>query len=156
MSAFICNNYHISMLASYAKNHRLSCVRDMEAKEVGAILYAENLASVNARYGHNQNEQDTFVFDAKAQHTNPAPVAILKALNCLYYQSCEHDAWLTSKACEILDAITANAIRALPGYEEAQWEIAEPVSTRPGDAPAIMAQETGISYERCLVMCNMD
>jgi hypothetical protein len=29
-------------------------------------------------------------------------------------------------------------------------------SNRPGDAPAIMAEETGIDYSRCLVMCNCD
>lgn len=27
---------------------------------------------------------------------------------------------------------------------------------RPADEAAIMADETGISYDRCLVMCNMD
>ena len=27
---------------------------------------------------------------------------------------------------------------------------------RVGDEPALMAEETGISYDRCLVMCNMD
>ena len=34
--------------------------------------------------------------------------------------------------------------------------IAKTVPARVGDYPAIMANETGISYERCLVMCNMD
>ena len=27
---------------------------------------------------------------------------------------------------------------------------------RPGDEPAIMAEETGIPYELCLVLCNCD
>jgi hypothetical protein len=31
-----------------------------------------------------------------------------------------------------------------------------PVPTRPGDAAAIMHEETGIDYSTCLVMCNMD
>jgi len=31
-----------------------------------------------------------------------------------------------------------------------------PASNRPGDMPWTMHQETGIPYERCLVMCNMD
>ena len=31
-----------------------------------------------------------------------------------------------------------------------------PATDRPGDAAAIMHEETGIDYSECLVMCNMD
>ena len=29
-------------------------------------------------------------------------------------------------------------------------------TNRPGDEAAVMHEETGIDYERCLIMCNMD
>lgn len=36
--------------------------------------------------------------------------------------------------------------------EDPKWEI----SSRPGDAAAIMAAETGMDYSAALVACNMD
>ena len=45
MSAFVCNDYHVSLLAAYAVSKRLSCVNGLDAEQVGKILYAENLAS---------------------------------------------------------------------------------------------------------------
>ena len=130
MSAFICNNYHISLLAAYATNKRLSCVNGLDAEQVGAILYAENLASVNYRYNDTQDAQEVFKFDSRAQHTSASPIAILKAAKCLDYQSCEHDTWDKSQAHKIVEAIISTAIYYLPGYQDAQWEIAEPVKTR--------------------------
>ncbi len=130
MSAFICNDYHISLLASYACNKRLSCVNGLDAEQVGKILYAENLASVNYRYHDTPDAQDCFKFDDRAQQANPNAVTVLKAANCLSYQSCEHDGWDKSQAHKIVEAIISNAIYSLPGYQEAQWEIAEPVKVR--------------------------
>ena len=130
MSAFICNDYHISLLAAYAVNKRLSCVNGLDADDVGKILYAENLASVNYRYNDTPDAQNVFKFDDRAKQANPSAVVVLKAANCLSYQSCEHDGWQASQAHKIVEAIISSAIYSLPGYQDAQWEIAAPVKAR--------------------------
>ena len=44
----------------------------------------------------------------------------------------------------------ANALRAI-------WKATPKRATdRPGDQAAAMHEETGIDYETCLIMCNMD
>jgi len=41
--------------------------------------------------------------------------------------------------------------------ERAIWKATPQRATdRPGDEAAVMHEETGIDYERCLIMCNMD
>lgn len=52
---------------------------------------------------------------------------------------------------DILEDFLAEA--ALDGNEQPTGPDA---TSRPGDAAAIMREETGIPYDRCLVMCNMD
>ncbi len=48
-------------------------------------------------------------------------------------------------------------IIARPAHYEAETTAHVTTATkRPGDEAAIMHEETGIPYERCLVMCNMD
>ena len=61
------------------------------------------------------------VYDAFA--TSLRPIDVIKACHCQEYQSCEHDGWETSTAKAIVDAIEGAASRALPGYDDAPWEI---------------------------------
>jgi hypothetical protein len=51
MSAFICNNSHVTALAVYAARNRVLGWKD--ANQVGELLHAENVASVNYRYGES-------------------------------------------------------------------------------------------------------
>lgn len=121
MSAFICNNHHISILAAYAVNHRVHGVEGWGHKQIGALLHAENVKSVNHRYG--SRSQEVFAFDNSALIKMLKPVAIIKAANCLDYQSCEHEGWKFSRAKVIVEAIISHAITRLEGYEAAAWEI---------------------------------
>jgi hypothetical protein len=42
------------------------------------------------------------------------------------------------------------------GWDDRHENEPQTASNRPGDQAAVMHEETGIDYERCLVMCNMD
>jgi hypothetical protein len=128
MSAFICNDSHITALAVYAVRHRILGLTD--AKPIGEMLHAENVASVNYRYA--EATKPAFAMCEWAAFHPFSRVQIVKAANCLEYQSCEHPAWEASDACKLVRAIIGDigddASRNLPGYDEAQWEISPPAN----------------------------
>lgn len=102
------------------------------AARVAGMLWAENVRSVSARYpGDKTNElpgpvgEDFVILPSDFEAFPPAaePVAVLKAINCLDYQSCEHDGWKNSEAFAFLEALKSAAIAALPGYYGAKWSL---------------------------------
>lgn len=115
MSSYICTDAHISALAGFAARN----ISGNTAQEVAATLYAANAKSVASRY--RETPEDSFEFDLMASIKNAAPVAILKSVDCLEYQSCDDDGWEHCKAFELCAAIRRAAIRQLPGYEDASW-----------------------------------
>jgi hypothetical protein len=125
MSAFICNRSHVTALAVYAaRNH----VLDWEdANQIGEMLHAENVESVNYRYGE-ATVPDFTMCEWAAFHPF-SQVQILKAARCLRYQSCEHPRWEGSDACKLLEAIIGPSGVDLPGYDEAEWEITPPAAS---------------------------
>jgi len=128
MSAFICSDNHISAIVKWATRNNVSIWYGNPSRSLCAggeqelvdILYAENVESVNYRY-----KGDDPITGCVYDPTSPilAPVAVIKAVQSLEYQSCEHPGWETSDAKEILQAIQSEAIRRLPGYELAEWSI---------------------------------
>lgn len=119
MSAFIVSHDHIDALVTYAVTKGLTRRTPTEA---GQVLLAENAKSVAHRYNEGVSNEPTLY--RHRTFTKPLPaIAILKAVDCLAYQSCEHDGWESSDAKALLDTIRDTAIRAVPGYAEAQWEI---------------------------------
>lgn len=94
------------------------CTR-LTASRVGAMLWNENKKSVDHRY-NEANDRELYTFTA-SKVTNP--VAVLKALSCYEYQSCEHPEWESSEAKAFCSALRASLITRLPGYEAAAWEI---------------------------------
>jgi hypothetical protein len=116
-------------------------------ERVGAMLTVENVRSVQYRY--EDSSMDTLPgpiangwltdallgkYDWPAYGTGPVrigtgprqltTVAALKALDCYEYQSCEHPGWEASEAKAFCDSLRSSLIGALPGYEEAEWEVA--------------------------------
>jgi hypothetical protein len=124
MSAFICNHSHVTALAVYAARHRLLGWTD--ANGIGEMLHAENVKSVNYRYG-NATDPHFAMCEWAAFHPF-SHVQIVKAARCLRYQSCEHPGWDASDACRLLEAIIGSSEGDLPGYDEAQWEITPPAA----------------------------
>ena len=77
-------------------------------------VYRGIYAEVNAR---------DYRYTARAGARELSPVQVLKACNCLEYQSCEHPGWEDSQARANLEVIRAYAVRQLPGYEDADWTL---------------------------------
>jgi hypothetical protein len=119
MSAFICNHSHITALAVHAARNRiLGCT---DANQIGEMLHAENVKSVNYRYGEVTKPE--FALCEWAAFRDFSWVQIIKAARCLRYQSCEHPGWERSDACKLLEEIIGRSTGDLPGYDEAEWEI---------------------------------
>lgn len=132
MSAFIVNHNHVNAIVRWAGRNNVRSYHGNPSsgwaiagreQETVELLYRENVKSVNYRYPDWDEAQDNIVYNPFA--TTLTPVQVIKACICLGYQSCEHDGWETSDAKAILDDIEAAAIRALPGYEDAEWEVSE-------------------------------
>lgn len=120
MSAFIVNPTHLSAIVRWACLNNVSGVPGQEQEKVD-LLHAENVKSVNYRY-KEQTEPYTISYNAFAPELTP--VQVIKACQCLDYQSCEHPEWEKSAACALLKTISDQAISKLPGYDAAAWEIA--------------------------------
>lgn len=101
--------------------------------EVGQMLWAENLASIHARYPDTQEgglypgPVDFEATDVLTYMHEPVhgyePVDVLSVLACYEYQSCEHKGWKTSEAHQFCDVLRKHAISKLPGYDHAPWGI---------------------------------
>ncbi len=88
----------------------------------GALLVAENRRSVNHRYNEDEIEEP-YEFTRYAGTFNA--VAILKAISCYEYQSCEHPEWEASEAKSFCDALRTDQIHKLTGYDKAPWEVTD-------------------------------
>lgn len=134
MSAFICDEYHISALAVYATRarqpnylyHNGECIYLDNDQQIAQVLYDQNLRSVNARY--NEQTDAAFTFDRMAAYLidRHTPVEMIKAAHCYDYQACETEDYRDTLAHAIIKYIISKAIRALPGYEKAEWGLTNP------------------------------
>jgi hypothetical protein len=99
----------------------------------GADLWAENHRSVNCRYGEDSEPP---AYPAPTAEVVLDPVAVVKAIDCFAYQSCEHAGWDASPAADYCARLRAAALACLPlepgdpagrgypvGYDDALWGI---------------------------------
>lgn len=98
--------------------------------ELGRILLAANIDSVLHRYpddvpGAYPNPAE---FRYTFSNRQTAPLAALKLIHCLDYQCCEVDDWRHTLGRRVLDAMTDQLIRALPGYDAAPYALDGTVS----------------------------
>ena len=139
MSAFMVHPEHLKELAAYAGGigtfgvrvtaswledimgrHGISLPRPWTTLDaVAEILRAENARSVAYRYGE---EPSTETVRAEMRPPRLGPVAILKMLACLEYQSCECPDYRESAAHQLIERLRVLAISELDGYEDAPWE----------------------------------
>lgn len=140
MSAFICNNEHINAMlqvanltqfphGQYSPSYYWEENGKAESRPIrpsdeaiGQKLVDENFHSVNHRY---QENEEPYRFRPLPFQKRYSLVQILKACNCYIYQACEHPSWKESEARAIVKALKERAIRLLPDYEEAMWEVYE-------------------------------
>ena len=102
MSAFVVPNTHITVLAAFIVRQNLSAGRSV--KEIGEILLNENIESIRTRYPNDRMNFRGFEIDEDAAFVHSSPVQIVKAADCLEYQSCEHDAYWESEAYKLTKA----------------------------------------------------
>ncbi len=139
MSCFVVNDYHVSALVAWGA--RAGVLPDAVSPDALAHeLAAANRAAYSERYaGRYDSELAPFGGLDRSAGAELAPVAIVKAADCLAYQACDWSAWDESEAAAHLAAIRATAQAQclagryypeprhdLPGYDAAAWELAEP------------------------------
>ena len=121
MSAFMCDDLHLSALAAYAFEQHV--VRHNSVEDVLKILWEANRDSLIARYSRDRekllSESPPKLADTSKIYF--APVRVIKSAECYRYQACEHDGWEGSAADRISKDIIACACSKLPGYDEAPW-----------------------------------
>jgi hypothetical protein len=126
MSAYIMADDEINTIVSYFidPNHGVDSgawvrlgesewnyLAEGNAAKVAAILKAENIRSVNAKYGDNENPAYVFEYDRKARNR---PVGnIIGALDCYEYQACETNDWHTSLAHEIIGDLRKHLLKVI-------------------------------------------
>ena len=131
MSCILVNDYHLDALVTWGAARGVSWYRpsaqrhiDIRGNEAEAaeLLHAANAAAFRERYPHAADPILPHRYRARAVAWLPA-VQIVKACDCLAYQSDSWIDWPGSEAFRVLDAIRDAAIRALPGYDAAAWEL---------------------------------
>jgi hypothetical protein len=150
MSAFIVSTAHIDTMLTVAiqltrrpGSSGVYCrqiagyIDPMNASEYGQILHDANVKSVNYRYQDSahisRQTEDEYTYKRRGGcdvlhdilDTRIRNIAqAFKAVQCYEYQSCEHPDWETSDAKWFCESLRGELMRALPGYEAADWEIA--------------------------------
>lgn len=130
MSAFVVSDLHINVLASFAELCRVSAYWQgqhfefwREPGRLAAVLHTANVEAVNSRY-RQDDVSGTFRF-RRVHCPAVTAVQILKALSCYEYQTCDLPAYPDTLARALVDAIRGEAIRQLPGYDAAPWDLSE-------------------------------
>lgn len=124
--------------AAIAQAQERRCVLTREtADRWGQMLLDQNYVSVGHRYDESDDAPRFDYGRHFLDHAPVSPVAVLKAIDCYVYQSCEDPGWEESNARRFCDALRKLAISKLPGYDDAAWEIrdAQPEPVAPVETP---------------------
>lgn len=140
MSAYLVNKITIDAIVTFAMAHmhsmkplpgdgnqRYVITKNENPDKIGLALWSENQISVDCRYRETTRTL-TYKWSPKIQGRVDAtttriltPMDIIGLCHCLKYQSCEHDGWEASWACDFLKKVVDAATRKLPGYDKAPW-----------------------------------
>lgn len=132
MSAFMVDKNHIDYLVFVAEGWgTLQGRHQMDGEDFGQLLWDENRKSIDCRYpdcAGNDDDVPGPISETFQYHGRGGgfwhiinPVFVLSAIRCLDYQSCEHDGWRESQACEMLEQMSAEAIQRLCNAADAPW-----------------------------------
>jgi hypothetical protein len=109
MSAWLVENGHIDVLVNALAAHDLLDGR--APGDLGQLLWTENNRSINYRYSERKRNPRYVL------HTTEAPlhpVAVLKAIGCYEYQSCERPDWDRSRAYKLVTRLRTAILEAHP------------------------------------------
>ena len=125
MSAYVVEDYTINAMIGFYVSGRYNQCTVNEAKKMAQTLINENYRSVNYHYRENQNPHKTNYQEKWALCSDRFGAAqILKLCDCYDYQACETDNYYQSEAANIVQKIRGYAIHRLPGYDKAEWGLA--------------------------------
>lgn len=101
--------------------------------KIANILKAENVRSIQARYGDEDDNEPPIVVGYSRAMTRKVtnPVHIIKMCDCYDYQSCETDDYEQSIAYGLIRKLRREMIMSLPGYDDAPWSFVSPEKTPP-------------------------
>jgi hypothetical protein len=127
MSAYIVSDYHIDVLVNFLFGNKDTIERlwmgEITRDTVGAVLVEQNYKSYNIRYPESLAIIPEYHFTpVNQQHSL---VQILKACDCYDYQACEDPEYDDSLATDVIFKIRKKAIKLLPGYDDAEWELTD-------------------------------
>jgi len=116
----------VRSVEKYVTHHVLDHFDPVAVAEFATELWRENVKSVNYRYQNDPDELEHYTIDPKKLDNmlhawEYDPVQVLKSIDCLEYQSCEHPEWETSVSHSFLNRLRREAIAALVGYSDAKW-----------------------------------
>lgn len=137
MSAWLVSNAHIDVLVNALAEHGV-LAPDANFRAAGQMLWAENNRSVNYRYSERKRHPHYTL------HTTEAPLdvyAVLQAISCYSYQSCERPDWTDSKAHKLVEALREAILTARP-------ELAEPVPSEFDTKRMVPAYTRSQEYDR--------
>lgn len=134
MSVFIVSPEHINVLLDaalrytdnigmtvYTNDGQALTIDRTNRDQVGQTLLDTNAASAGARH---QEDTELYIYSyATPARFDWEAIDILKALTCYEYQANEAPGWDTSTARAFCEALRRAVIPALPGYDDAPWEI---------------------------------
>lgn len=103
MSAWIVSKAHVDVLVQAGINEGLVLLSPGTPTAVGRMLWTENHVSVNYRYDETTEVPN---YEFRGVEAPLDDVAVIKAISCAEYQSCEHAAWEESEACRYLDNLS--------------------------------------------------
>jgi hypothetical protein len=109
MSAYVVEKDLIDTLIAGALRAKL--FRFNDANTWGKVLWRENVKSVAYRYQlatRDPKELADYERDVAAYEYEPCEAiapAVVDAIDCLDYQSCEHDEWQSSAAFDLLERL---------------------------------------------------
>jgi hypothetical protein len=130
MSAFMCSETHLAMLATFAEQHGIA-----EGQTLFDALKAWNVLSLKARYGGRCEELIEGVKDYRfapldlktlaGDDPREALSVIIKLADCYAYQACEDEGYDDSVTAGLVERIIERA-KALGGVTEGEAYDAAP------------------------------
>jgi len=125
VSAWIVEDEHITVLLNairqfWASQALVISEWELDLQRIGQMLWEENHRSVNHRY---DEDTPTPRYQLRWIEGELHPVAVLKAIGCYEYQSCERPDWQASDACKLCQLLT----RAILAHHP---ELGTPVPSR--------------------------
>jgi hypothetical protein len=140
MSCFVVPDFHVNALVNWG--HRQGAILGISPDALAHMLACANRAAFSERYaGRYDSELVPFAGLDRLAGADLAPVAIVKACDCLDYQCSDWSSWsgIGSEPAAHLAAIRAAALAACgwpwptnypPGYDAAAWCLDEPELAR--------------------------